>query len=118
MRARRFRAQLQNELDDDPRQPEYLGVTRGGLLELRVPHGEMAPDMVMQDQPAQDALAGLRLAMRRPGFNSVTLSVSDKIADWLEGPGKPARCQLDKPLQLSVWRDEKEGQVVQILETV
>ncbi len=118
LRARRFRAQLQNELDDDPRHPEYLGVTRGGLLELRVPHGEMALDMVMQDQPAQDALAGLRLAMRRPGFNSVTLSVSDKIADWLEGPGKPARCQLDKPLQLSVWQDEKEAQVVQILETV
>ena len=60
---------MQNALNDDPRQPEYLGMTSGGLMELRVPHGEMALDEVMQDQPAQDALTGLRLLMQRPGFH-------------------------------------------------
>jgi hypothetical protein len=117
VQARRFRAQLQNVLDEDPRQPEYLGVTRGGLLELSVPHGEMALDVVMQDQPAQAALAGLRLAMRRPSFHAVTLAVSGEMADWLEGPGKPARDQLDKPVKLSVWRDEAKDQIVHIIDT-
>lgn len=115
--ARRFRAKLKNVLDSGLHQPEYLGVTRGGLIELRVPHGEMPLDAVMNDQPAQDALAGLRLAMRRPGFHSVTLGVSAEIAAWLDGPGKPARGQLNKQLELSVWPDEAESQIVHTLDT-
>ena len=70
--AKRFLTKLRDALDDDPRRPHYLGVTRGGLIELRVPHGEMALDDVMRDQPAQDALSGLRYAMQRPGFHGVS----------------------------------------------
>jgi hypothetical protein len=114
--AKRFLTKLQEELDDDPRRPEYLGVTRGGLIELRVPHGEMALDDVMRDQPAQNALSGLRFAMQRPGFHAVTLAVSPAMASWLKGAGKLALDQLDKPLQLSVWPDEAEGQIVRILD--
>ncbi len=114
--AKRFLTQLQAALDDDPRRPEYLGVTRGGLIELRVPHGEMALDDVMRDQPAQDALSGLRFAMWRRGFHAVTLAVSPAMASWIEGVGKLARDQLDKPLKLSVWSDEAKGQIVRILD--
>ena len=113
---KRFLTKLQDALDDDPRRPECLGITRGGLIELRVPHGEMALDEVMRDQPAQSALSGLRFAMQRPGFQTVNLAVSPAMARWLEGVGKLALEQLDKPLKLSVWPDEAEGQIVQILD--
>ena len=114
--AKRFLTKLQEALNDDPRRPEYLGMTRGGLLELRVPHGEMALEEVMRDQPAQDALSGLRFAMQRPGFHAVTLAVSPAMASWLEGAGKIALDQLDKPLELSVWPDEAKDQIVRILD--
>ena len=114
--AKRVLTQLQAALDNDPRRPEYLGVTRGGLIELRVPHGEMALDDVMRDQPVQDALAGLRFAMQRPGFHAVNLAVSSAMASWLEGVGKLALDQLDKPLKLSVWSDEAKDQIVRILD--
>jgi Ribonuclease G/E len=114
--AKRFLTKLQDALDDDPRRPEYLGLTRGGLIELWVPHGEMALNDVMRDQPAQDALSGLRFAMQRPSFHAVTLAVSPAMASWLEGVGKLALDQLDKPLQLSVWPDEAKGQIVRILD--
>ena len=114
--AKRFLTKLQGALDDDPRRPECFGVTRGGLMELRVPHGEMVLHDVMRDQPAQDALSGLRLAMQRPGLHAVTLAVSPAMASWLEGIGKIAVDQLDKPLQLSVWSDELKGQIVRILD--
>jgi hypothetical protein len=114
--AKRFLTRLQEALNDDPRRPEYLGMTRGGLLELRVPHGEMTLEEVMRDQPAQDALSGLRFAMQRPGFHAVTLAVSPAIASWLEGVGKLALDQLDKPLELSVWPDGAKDQIVRILD--
>lgn len=114
--AKRFLTQLQGALDDDPRRPECLGVTRGGLIELRVPHGEMALDDVMWDQPAQDALSGLRFAKQRRGFHAVTLAVSPAMASWIEGVGKLARDQLDKPLKLSIWSDEAKGQIVRIVD--
>ena len=114
--ARRFLTELQDALEGDPRRPEYLGVTRGGLIELRVPHGEMALGDVMRDQPAQDALSGLRFAKQRPGFHAVTLAVSPAMASWLKGVGKLAFDQLDKPLNLSVWPDEEKDQIVRILD--
>ena len=114
--AKRFLTQLRDALEDDPRRPEFLGVTRGGLIELRVSHGEMALGDVMRDQPAQDALSGLRFAMRRPGFHAVTLAVSPAMASWLEGVGKSVLDQLDKPLKLSVWPDDAKDQIVHILD--
>ena len=114
--ASRFITKLQDALNDDPRRPDYLGLTRGGLIELRVPHGEMALGDVMRDQPAQDALSGLRLAMQRPGVHAVNLAVSPAMASWLKGVGKLALDQVDKPLQLSVWPNEAKDQIVRILD--
>jgi len=114
-KGKKFRKALQDALANDPRQPDFLGMTRGGLLELQIAHGEMALDAVMQDQPAQDALAGLRLVMAQPAFKPVTLAVSQAMASWLEGPGKPALDQLDRQLQLVVWSDDTLNQTAHIL---
>jgi len=115
--GKKFRKALQDALANDPRQPDILGMTRGGLLELQVAHGEMALDAVMQDQPAQDALTGLRLAMTQPAFQPVKLAVSQAMAIWLEGPGQPALDQLDRQLQLVVWSDDTCDQTAHILES-
>ena len=112
---KKFRKALQDALANDPRQPDFLGMTRGGLLELQIAHGEIALDAVMQDQPAQDALAGLRLVMAQPAFQPVKLAVSRAMAIWLEGPGRPALDQLDRQLQLVVWSDDTHNQTAHIL---
>jgi hypothetical protein len=75
----------------------------------------MALDAVMQDQPAQDALAGLRLVTKQPAFQSVKLAVSQAMATWLEGPGRSALDQLDRPLQLVVWSEDTHNQTAHIL---
>ena len=113
--GKKFRKALQDALSNDPRQPDFLGMTRGGLLELQITHGEMSVDAVMQDQPAQDALAGLRLVMAQPAFQPVKLAVSQAMASWLEGPGRPALDQLDRQLQLVVWSDDMHNQTAHIL---
>jgi len=114
-KGKKFRKGLQDALANDPRQPDFLGMTRGGLLELQIAHGEIALDAVMQDQPAQDALAGLRLVMAQPAFQPVKLAVSQAMAIWLEGPGRPALDQLDRQLQLVVWSDDTYNQTAHIL---
>jgi hypothetical protein len=69
----------------------------------------------MQDQPAQDALAGLRLIMTQPAFQPVKLAVSQAMAIWLEGPGRTALNQLNRQLQLVVWSDDTHNQAAHIL---
>jgi Ribonuclease G/E len=93
-------------LSDDPRRPVILGRTRGGIIELRVPHGDMAVDEIMTDQPAQDALAGLRLVAAHPPFQPVRLAVSRAMADWLNSVGKTAIESLDRQLELIVWSED------------
>jgi hypothetical protein len=93
-------------LSDDPRRPEILGRTRGGIIELRVPHGDMAVGEIMSDQPAQDALAGLRLVAAHPPFQPVRLAVSRAMADWLNSIGKTAIESLDRQLELIVWSED------------
>jgi hypothetical protein len=113
--GKKFRKALQDALANDPRQPDFLGMTRGGLLELQIAHGEMALDAVMQDQPAQDALAGLRLVMAQPDSQPVKLAVSQAMASWLEGSGRPAVNQLDRQFQFVVWSDNTHNQTAHIL---
>jgi hypothetical protein len=115
-KGKKFRKALQDALANDPRQPDFLGMTRGGLLELQIVHGEIALDTVMQDQPAQDSLAGLRLVTAQPAFQPVKLAVSQAMAIWLEGPGRSALDQLDRQLQLVVWPDYTHNQAAHILE--
>ena len=113
--AKQFRAKLQMAIKCDLRQPEYLGVTRGGLIEIYVPHGDMALDKVMGDTLAQDALAALRLVSRQMGFGEVTLAVSPAIAEWLQGPGQKALDQIERSVKLSVCLNNDEGQQAHII---
>jgi ribonuclease G len=94
---------------DDPRAPEIMGFTRGGLLELRVPHGEQALDDIMADRIAQTALSGLRLAALHiassPATTEIKLAVSAPVARWLADEGALACTMLDRPLRIVVLSD-------------
>ena len=105
----------------DPRQPEILGQTRGGLIEIILPHGEMPPADVMCDSPAQEALAGLRLVARSAtghglGSGPLCLGVSQAVADWLEADGVAAMQDLDRPVALVVWSDGDKNRAPTILD--
>lgn len=105
----------------DPRQPEILGQTRGGLIEIILPHGEMPPADVMHDSPAQEALAGLRLVARsaaghRVGARPLCLGVSQAVADWLAADGAAAMQSLDRPVALVVWSDGDKTRAPTILD--
>jgi len=104
--AKKFRKDLQLRLDSGPQSPDMLGLTRGGMLELWRPHGRMALVDVMADHAAQAALAGLRLAAARPPFKPVQLAVNAAMAQWLNGPGKQAVDDLQRPLDLVVCVDD------------
>jgi len=104
-----FLAQFADACADDPHAPEILGFTRGGLLELRVPHGEKALADIMADRIAQTALAGLRLAALHiassPATSEIKLAVSAPVARWLADEGASACAMLDRPLRPVVLSD-------------
>ncbi|MGA1186572.1 MAG: ribonuclease E/G [Candidatus Puniceispirillaceae bacterium] len=115
---KKFRSQLQNCLDDDPQNPEILGMTRGGMLELSRPHGRAALDDMMADDVAQAALAGLRLAAMRPAFKPVHLAVNAAMAGWLAGAGKAAVAALNRPLEIEICLDDDQAAVAYIIDKV
>ena len=104
-----FLAQFADACANDPHAPEILGFTRGGLLELRVPHGEQALADIMADRIAQTALAGLRLAALHtassPATVEIKLAVSAPVARWLADEGASACAMLDRPLRPVVLSD-------------
>lgn len=99
-------AKLADACSGDPRQPEILGFTRSGLLEMRVPYGEKTLSDVMADRIAQSALAGLRLVAHRiampPAPAEIELAVSAPVGAWLSGKGEAACAALDRPLRTVV----------------
>ena len=105
---KKFRLHLENCLDDDPQNPQILGMTRSGMLEVWRPHGRAALDDMMANDVAQAALAGLRLAAMRPAFKPVQLAVSPRMATWLAGAGKAAVAALNRPLEIDIClKDDK-----------
>ncbi|MBT6122223.1 MAG: hypothetical protein HOH48_02535 [Candidatus Puniceispirillum sp.] len=102
-------AQFSEACAGDPRHPEIMGFTRGGLLEMRVPHGEQTLPDVMADRIAQCALAGLRLVAHRialpPAPTEIKLAVSAPVAKWLSSEGSSACAALDRPLRPVVLSD-------------
>jgi len=115
---KKFRSQLQNCLDDDPQNPEILGMTRGSMLELSRPHGRAALDDMMADDVAQAALAGLRLAAMRPAFKPVHLVVNAAMAGWLAGAGKAAVAALNRPLEIDICLDDDKAAVAYVIDKV
>jgi hypothetical protein len=113
---KKFRSLLQTCLDDDTQNPEILGVTRGGMLEMWRPHGRAALDDIMGDGVAQAALAGLRLAAMRPAFKPVHLAVSAAMADWLAGAGQLAVAALNRPLALDICLNDDNAAVAYVID--
>ena len=115
---KKFRSQLQKCLDTDPQNPETLGITRSGMLELWRPHGRVALADMMSDDVAQAALAGLRLAAMRPAFKPVNLAVNSAVASWLAGEGRAAVKALNRPLVLNTCLDDSNATMAYIIDKV
>lgn len=100
--AARFDAALDVALAKDPRKPERIGRTRGGLVELRLPHGRAGPESWAADPAVTSLLSVLRDVALRPALASVRIELPPAMADWLRGPGAPALAVLDRPVELVV----------------
>ena len=100
--AARFDAALDLALAKDPRKPERIGRTRGGLVELRLPHGRAGPESWAADPAVRSSLSVLRDVALRPALASVRIELPPAMADWLRGPGAPALAVLDRPVELVV----------------
>ena len=103
---RQFSTKLAAALADDPRHPEQLGRTNGGLLELRLPHGGPGPTDYIRNHDAGAALAALRNILWRPQLARPHLYASQSVIDWLRGPGSQAladlAAHLDRQIVLGV----------------
>jgi ribonuclease G len=99
---RTFDEALDSALARDPRSPERIGRSRGGLVEIRIAHGRPGPAMWAADRVAVDALAALRTISLRPKLASPRLECRPNTADWLRGPGAAALASLDRTVGLVV----------------
>jgi len=99
---RKFDAALQEALAADPRHPEWIGRTRGGLLECRIAHGRQGPAAYGNDVTALGALAVLRAISLRPALATPVVDLPPEQAAWLRGPGMPALASLDRKVTLVV----------------
>ena len=100
--GRGFDEALEHALARDPRSPERIGHSRGGMTEIRIAHGRPGPAMWAADRVAVDALAALRAISLRPQLASARLECRPDIADWLRGPGAAALASLDRKVELVV----------------
>ena len=100
--GRIFDEALDSALGRDPRSPERIGRTRGGVTEIRIAHGRPGPGMWAADSMAVDALAALRAIALRPQLASPRLECPPETADWLRGPGAAALASLDRKVELVV----------------
>ena len=71
--GRGFDEALEHALARDPRSPERIGHSRGGMTEIRIAHGRPGPAMWAADRVAVDALVALRAISLRPQLASPRL---------------------------------------------
>jgi len=91
-------ADLAAALGADPRHPEWVGRTRAGMLEVRLPHGRAGPGSYEADPIAAPVLAVLRRIARQPALAAPVIELSADMAAWLKGPGATALALLDRPV--------------------
>ena len=103
--GRGFDEALDRALARDPRSPERMGRSRGGVTEIRIAHGRPGPAKWAADRVAVDALAALRAISLRPQLASPRLECRPDTADWLRGPGAGALASLDRKVELVVSSD-------------
>ena len=99
---RKFDAALQEALAADPRHPEWIGRTRGGLLECRIAHGRQGPAAYGDEVTALGPLAVLRAISHRPTLAAPIVDLPPEQAEWLRGPGQSALASLDRKVTLVV----------------
>jgi hypothetical protein len=85
-------------LATDPRHPEWIGRSRAGMLEVRLPHGRSGPAGYEADKVATSVLTVLRTIARRPALAAPVIELSPDMAAWLKGPGAAALAVLDRPV--------------------
>ena len=95
---KRLDSDLVAALATDPRHPEWIGRSRGGMLEIRLPYGRPAPASYETDPVATSVLAVLRDIARRPALAAPVIDLSPDMATWLHGPGATALASLDRPV--------------------
>ena len=101
---RRFTSALAAEFAKDPRGPDILGLTRGGILECRLPYGQpFPPDLAGPN--ADIVLMVLLQIARRPTLTTPTISLSPAMAQWLDNLGGAALRALDRPVARVVSSD-------------
>ena len=103
--GRGFDEALEHALARDPRSPERIGHSRGGMTEIRIAYGRPGPAMWAADWVAVDALTALRAISLRPQLASPRLECRPDTADWLRGPGAAALASLDRKVELVVSSD-------------
>lgn len=91
-------AELAAALAADPRHPEWVGRSRAGMLEVRLPHGRAGPASYEADPIAAPVLAVLRRIARQPTLAAPVIELSPDMATWLNGPGAAALASLDRPV--------------------
>ena len=101
---RRFTSALAAEFAKDPRAPDILGRTRGGILECRLPYGQpFPPDLAGPE--ADMVLTVLLQIARRPMLATPTIALSPAMAQWLDHAGGAALRALDRPVARVVSSD-------------
>ena len=95
---KRLDTDLAAALAADPRHPEWIGRSRGGMLELRLPHGRAGPASYEADLVATSVLAVLRAIAHQPALAAPVIELSPDMAAWLNGPGAAALASLDRPV--------------------
>ena len=111
--GRGFDEALEHALARDPRSPERIGRSRGGVTEIRIAHGRPGPAMWAADRVAVDALAALRVISLRPQLASPRLECRPDTADWLRGPGAAALTSLDRKVELVVSSDAGQATLIE-----
>lgn len=111
--TRRIEAALDDKLAQDPRYPERLGKTRGGLIEIRMPHGRPGPVDWAADKVVTGALSVLRRLALQPQIAAPKIECPLKMADWLRGPGAPAMAALDRPVELVVSSEAETATLIE-----
>ena len=112
--GRAFDEALDSALARDPRSPERIGRSRGGVIEIRIAHGRPGPAMWAADRVAVDALAALRTISLRPKLASPRLECRPDTADWLRGPGAAALGSLDRTVGLVVSSEDVAATLIEV----
>lgn len=114
--AQKFSADLARACASDPRHPDILGRSRGGILECRIPHGALPLQALLANDTFSMMVAlarVLRMIAQRPMLVSPRIAVSSAMAELLHGPLAPALASLDRDVSLVVSSDQQQPEVME-----